>query len=357
MYIDESISVFGYNELCFENHGGDCRKFNDGSIVFESKSLSYSFKTEYSSVLPTAYESLRDKFSDDNEEINKEKVKFLSILDSGYKYDATESAKQNAANNCSYLMEKADGKYQEYMKTFANEEYIKKYVNNYLNPSIQDIAVSKNVRDLSTYNFATLSKIVGSKNLVMYEGGNSEDITAPIIEMFNKTAYNKNVKEAINFISNFCTDEANYKIDMRVDTDGDGVIDSDDMNNIIDSERESFDIRLFFDPVIQGLDDPDKLTYSCNFLTDLADIISTAYFIIEMVGLAILVVFTSMDYIKIFLNDNADELKKANSNFLKRLIIAIILFLLPAFVNFTLRIFKIEGINSEHPLCVQISNK
>ena len=355
MYIDESNVP--YNELCFEDRGGNCSNLNNGGTKFKNASTnSYSFMTEYSYVMPAAYESLRDKFSDDGEEINKEKVKFLSTLDSGYKYDASISSKENAINNCVYLKEKADGKYQEYMKTFASDDIFNKYLNNYLNPTIHDVAVSKNVRNADIYNYITLSRMMKNKRTVIYEGGNSEDRIAPIIDMFS-AAFNKNVKQSINFISNYCIDEANYNIDMRVDTDGDGIIDSDDMNMIIDSERESFDIRVFAQPKIAGLEDPDSFSYDCSFLTDVADIISTAYFILEMVGLAILVVFTSMDYVKIFLNDNADELKKANSNFLKRLIIAVILFLLPALVNFALRLFKIEGINSEHPLCVQISNK
>ena len=79
-----------------------------------------------------------------------------------------------------------------------------------------------------------------------------------------------------------------------------------------------------------------------------------------MVGLAILIIFSALDYVKIFLNDNADELKKANSKLIKRLIILIVLFLLPALVNTILNIFNIEGFNSSDPLCrevINISNK
>lgn len=354
MFIDRAGSLADYNELCFENQGGNCAGFNRATTSFVPTYISYSFSNEYSSLMTQAYRSLRDKFSDDNEELNKEKVKFLSTLDSGFKYDESESAKQNAANNCSYLKEKADAKYQDYLKTFS--QYIDVYLKDHVNSILKSSAESLNSKNTFFYRYQTLDKLDGLKKIKILDDIDSGDKATSLSELFSIT-YNKNVKESINFISSFCKDEANYEIDMRVDTDGDGVIDSDHMNDIIKSERVSFDIRLFSDPTIEGLNNPDALTYSCSFLTDVADIISTAYFILEMAGLAILIVFTSMDYVKIFLNDNADELKKANSNFLKRLIIAVILFLLPALVNFALRLFSIEGINSDNPLCVKISNK
>ncbi len=357
MYIDEAWAPANYNELCFEDNAKDCPKLNNGGTKFNNAStLSYSFATEYNLVMKKAYESLRDKFSDHDETTNKSKVEFLSVLDSGYKYDSSLSADANAKNNCSYLKEKADGKYQEYMKTFASEDYFNKYLNNFLNPEIQQTAKTNNSKFSYVYDYKTLYNLKVTKKLGVYEGGNSEDRTGPVIDMFD-AAYNKNVKEAINFVSNYCNDSTNTKIDMRVDTDGDGERDSDNMNAIIDSERESFEIRKFADPEIIGLDDPDSVTYDCGFLSDVAGIISDAYFIIEMAGLVLLIVLSVFDYVKIFLNDNSDEMKKANTNLFKRLIIAVLLFLLPALVNFSLRIFKIEGINSEHPLCVQISNK
>ena len=153
--------------------------------------------------------------------------------------------------------------------------------------------------------------------------------------------YSLNVHTSVSYISSMCSEEG---VTINV---------GDNFQQGLDNAKQHLDLHMYKDPQI----DLSEADFDCSFLTDVADIISTGYFIIEMVGLAILVIFTAMDYVKIFLNDNADELKKANSNFIKRLIIAVILFLLPALVNFALRIFKIEGINSEHPLCVQISNK
>jgi hypothetical protein len=40
-----------------------------------------------------------------------------------------------------------------------------------------------------------------------------------------------------------------------------------------------------------------------------------------------------------------------------RLIIAVVILLLPALINFILGVFNIEGFNSDNPLCVEIKNK
>ena len=163
-----------------------------------------------------------------------------------------------------------------------------------------------------------------------------------------------NYDVSINYLSSICSFDANIDIDTSVDTDGDGINDSNDPNISFTMSGRTFSLYTYFDPKISFDDE-----FECNtFITeDIAKIIRNAYFIIEMLGLAILVLLSSMDYLKVFLNDNSDELKKANSNFAKRLGIVVVLFLLPALLNVILNVFKIEGMNSENPLCVKISNK
>ena len=101
----------------------------------------------------------------------------------------------------------------------------------------------------------------------------------------------------------------------------------------------------------------EKFDCDTLFGGDIAKIISGAYFLIEMVALALLIVFTVIDYAKAILNGEADEVKKCNQKLIKRLIIVVVLFLLPAIINTVLGIFHIEGFNSDHPLCIDISNK
>ncbi len=360
---DSASGLFiGDNEICFSNSLNSnsltsCNIHNDAVTSFiDPTSITYRFTEEFEKVVSQAYEKSRDLFADYSNNVDLEKIKFLKTFDDGYSFDDKLSADQNARNNCEYLKSKADGKYEEYINSFANEEYQKKYITNYIDPMLNRIAKENNVKDVSVYTFEKLYKLTNGKSIGMYnaEANLVEKSNKPMLQMFFPNAFNKTVKDSINYIDAYCNDVANVSIDTRVDSDGDGVLDTDSMNAKIDSGKVSFELKLFKDPKI---DIDNQVTYDCSFLTDVADIISNGYFILEMAGLAILVVLSIFDYVKIFLNDNADELNKANSKFVKRLIVAVLLFLLPAFVNLALRIFKIEGVDSDHPLCVQISNK
>lgn len=346
-----------YDEICFSNRSNDCSIHNDMQTHFnESTPITYNFSVEYGDVMTKAYQQLRDMFADTSNENNMQKIKFLKSFDNGYSFDPSLSADDNAKNNCEYLKSKADGKYEEYINSFNSVTFQRKYIDEYINPKLSHYAASSNVRDTGIYNYETLYKLMDGRKVGIYNAGEStvEKSDGTIIEMFFPNAFNKNVKDAINFIDAYCNDIANVSIDTRVDSDGDGVLDTDSMNAKIDTAKESFklDPRIFSDPVIDWSE-----TYDCSFLSGIAGIISDAYFILEMAGLAILVVLSIFDYVKVFMSDNADELNKSNSKFVKRLIIAVLLFLLPAFVNLALGIFNIEGINSDNPLCVKISNK
>jgi hypothetical protein len=107
--------------------------------------------------------------------------------------------------------------------------------------------------------------------------------------------------------------------------------------------------------------DYGKLDYgelNCDTLfSGVADIIKYAYFILEITAIIIIIISTVLDYSKIFLSDEQDAIKKANQKLIKRIIVLIVLLLLPALVNLFLRLFNIEGFNSENPLCIEIKNK
>ena len=107
--------------------------------------------------------------------------------------------------------------------------------------------------------------------------------------------------------------------------------------------------------IVESRQNLDYGELDCDTLfADMADIIKDAYFILEIISILIVVIRTALDYSKVFLSDDKDQLKKANDKLIKRIVILIIILLLPALVNLFLRIFKIEGFNSENPLCIKI---
>lgn len=358
------------NNLCFEstrsgsyNTEGDCAKRKDININKNSTQLKakYQFSNEYESVAKGVYDDLFIQQIDDDEAKNKYKIEFLHFIDSeGIKYDSSKSAKDNALANCNYIKENTEhGKLTDYMKKVSSSR--DSYINSYINPSFATNANKYKSRnffnfdDISFYKFDILYGMMVKNN---DSSGNSDNMSFKRVAIMqsahadnqsqNQPAfryiydlYGNNVAASVNYIVSTCGDEGI-------------VIEAPSTNDALIKAKEELGLFMYQDPKI---DIDNQVTYDCSFLTDVADIISNGYFILEMAGLAILVVLSIFDYVKIFLNDNADELNKANSKFVKRLIVAVLLFLLPAFVNLALRIFKIEGVDSDHPLCVQISNK
>ena len=102
----------------------------------------------------------------------------------------------------------------------------------------------------------------------------------------------------------------------------------------------------------ENFDPTNEEQIGCDGLFDYETkkFISSAYFILQIIGVLILIAFTIKDYASAILNSNADELKKANKNLITRLIVLIILLLLPSLLNLLLKVFKIKAFN-ENPLC------
>ena len=148
-----------------------------------------------------------------------------------------------------------------------------------------------------------------------------------------KEVYLNKLKESVDYYSNQCGVDRSTISDEQLTT-----MFNEKVNKIVES-RQNLDY---------GELDCDTL------FADMADIIKDAYFILEIISILIVVIRTALDYSKVFLSDDKDQLKKANDKLIKRIVILIIILLLPALVNLFLRIFKIEGFNSENPLCIKI---
>lgn len=314
----------------------------DGGI-----NLVYSFKDEVEQVLPKAMSDLSWRFfigPKTSEFENNKRIEFISNIENDVlkEYSASNNGEkldfqmQNGTPSNSALT-----KYCPYFKSVIEKdkgvEYSGKIYDRYKDTYKTNIDINLkkyadgSTRDSAVYTYDNLHTVLTYKDneVLRYRIDLFENFENLLVE---------DISDSLDYLSASCS-SAGITIDY-------------DKSATASSLKKSHSLYTYTDPVIDFKDE-----YNCSILSDFADIISTGYFIIEMLGLAILIVLSSMDYLKIFLNDNSDELKKANSNLAKRLGIVVALFLLPAFINVLFNIFHIEGVNSEHPLCVQISNK
>lgn len=126
--------------------------------------------------------------------------------------------------------------------------------------------------------------------------------------------------------------------------------------------RDRTDVKCYigskdnFDKTIDdGHDENDKKNkqeLDCNGLFDYEtkQFINTAYFVLEIIAILVVVGLTIKDYMVAILSSNQDEIKKSNKRLLTRLIILVVILLLPALLNLIIKLFKIEMFSSD-PLC------
>lgn len=307
-------------ELCFANEKEKCKKSNNiGTKFGKAHSLIYDFSSEFSSVLEETEKQVNDN-------------KFIYLFKyNGLDYDNSISADDNISRNCSYF-KKFNNSQSLVVKLNSSFDSFK---NNDLNPLLSNIANQKGSRNKSVYNYDKLIEILrngtdDSGNSV-YKKINGKDAFSDLNDI-----YSKNMGFAVRDVERICGD-VNVNPSQVEEGIENYLSDINHKRPIVDTES----------------------TFDCDsiFTKELVDLITGAYFVIEIGSIVITIVLTVLDYAKVILNSDQDGMKKSNKKLLTRLIIVVVLFLLPALVNFTLKLFNIEGFNSEHPLCVKIKNK
>lgn len=302
--------------------------------TYYAEALSYSFIDELDTVIKNASSFSNSQQGTTPLQEMHEAYAFMSKAAGYDSYDSSLSEEQNNTKICAFLKEKVgeNGSIEQFVKDFSNDENLAKEI---INEKLSDSAVNhadSRYRYIYTYeNLQSLleeDKVVDSNNVSYLKRIN--DI------------YSLSERNAISYFNNKC----------------DLGLSLDDMQELQDQTSNTVMEKL--KSVTHELADIDlDENFDCDTLLggDVAKLISGAYFIIEIGAIAIFIVFTVLDYAKAILSGEADEIKKCNQKLVKRLIIVAVIFLLPALVNTVLRLFHIEGFNSDHPLCIDISNK
>lgn len=329
-------------ELCFSNDKGKCEAQESGGTNFKEKqdrSVKYKFTDELEKVINDTYNKLYifdSQYPAGADPDADKKVKFFADVDADFnqKYNPNKSARENALEYCSILEEKLKED-EKYFNSLGKEQEYK----NIINKQLQESATNFNVKNKQIYTDEMLSSILtikdASGNKTYRQVLDATDQT--YIEKLHNI-YGQNIRTSLNYVKDMCNTLPDTNIEY-------------DEQKLVDTVRDKYETQ-FYDISI------DKITeFNCGTLGDLADLVKTGYFIIEMVALVILVVFTVLDYAKVILSGEQDEMKKTNKRLATRLIIMVVLLLLPALINFVLGVFNIEGFNSENPLCVEIKNK
>lgn len=336
-----------YVELCLSNSENTCKEQDDlfgslsGTKFKADRSLKYNFATEVGNVINDTYNKLyifSSQYPAGADPDASKKLKFLADIDSTFneKYNSGNTDREKAMGYCSVLKENLKDE-DKYFKSLATKVTDYREI---IDRQLQASATEKNVRNKEVYTDETLSSIL----TITDSSGNKKyrQITDPTGQTYIEklhSIYAQNVRTSLNYVKDICNSEPGNDIKF----------DETKLTNMLTTSYET--------TVYKNVKLDTDSQFSCGTLGDLADLVKTGYFIIEMVALVILVVFTVLDYAKVILSGEQDEMKKTNKRLATRLIIMVVLLLLPALINFVLGVFNIEGFNSENPLCVEIKNR
>lgn len=128
--------------------------------------------------------------------------------------------------------------------------------------------------------------------------------------------------------------------------------DSNDSNNSTDSDGSSggnhFDASWETgDPIIPGTTECSSVfKNSDGSFNEFGEFIQDIFTLIKFAAPILVIAFSTIDYTKAISHQNADELKKANGRFVKRLIAGVAVFLLPFILDFIFDIFGLYGLDT-----------
>ena len=117
---------------------------------------------------------------------------------------------------------------------------------------------------------------------------------------------------------------------------------ADDRARVVE-ERERLEVGF----------DVDIRSYDCETLLggELLEWIEKAFFVVQVGSVVLVVVLGMLDFSKATVSSEADAMKKAWNNFIKRSIAVAILIILPVIIEFLLGIFDVPGLTNKNPLC------
>jgi len=290
------------------------------------KTLTYNFVDEFKQIVDDTYITLIPLIN------KKDPVEMLDFIKgAGYHIKENENLEEQHKQVCKLL----DGKDTTKVVKELSEDY---YIENVVNQQLLNSANKMNSRNKTFYSYQNIMKLL----INGYDENNQPIIRTGIVDASGITYYDKinniyinKLVQALEFYDDRCS-SLGYDLDY-------------DVTEIEEIQKQKKLGLLGRDPI--GF---EELNCENLFAGGLAELIGNAYFLIEIAAVAILIILTVLDYGKAILNGEADEIKKVNQKLIKRIIIVFIIFLLPAIVNFVLRLFNIEGFNSENPLCVKI---
>lgn len=290
-------------------------------------------------------------------EENKEELtscpKCLDFIDSTNFFTSKHTYEANYAGYDSGT--KCEDKYVKLYNSYE-KAWTKENIENRKFLSTADLTEKqKNNMAVCSYNWSY------AQGIIFYIDKSTNKIYSNIIE------YDNNPGSGNSFILKFTKydfekvyNESKCPGEIFMDTEGEGNGSYGEMVNTykfyLDSSEASkdasvFDLKNQSDKEEESDEEPDVEINNCGdlFSDKLVKKINNVMNIIRIAVPILLIIFGIVDFFKATFDNNEDEMKKDRERFIKRIIAAIIVFLVPLFVNLVLDVANIvwSDINSD----------
>lgn len=199
------------------------------------------------------------------------------------------------------------------------------------------------------------------RDFTLIEEGNKDKSNSELVDDYNCITYSSSIEEMKKAIqesdSKSCDDNAEF---TRIYQDLSAVCESyrstsmytkDDGGNIV-AQACNKACSMLNDDIALICKDESAQFGSCGSLgKESTQWLFRLVRIVRYAVPALLVILSILDFIKAIASESEDEMKKATGKFTKRLVAAVLLFLIPFILDFILAIFDIPGLDPTNPFC------
>ena len=338
-----------YNTYKGKNGSADVTRQRNISIYYVHKNKKWLLKWEGTNQDRRIWERGPDAFSDVFE---KPVYTNAEITASKFKCPKYGYLDMSALNSDNELCFDNDGKYchgksnvgtafgtKASLFTGKGKDYdyaddIKKYFNNWV---MGDIPCS----ELGNTQSSTISKTIKEKINKDFQQNYMKGKAIPSF-ILNSSAYKTNVEKGVEKMKKACVSEIDEQIKKGEIDSATGEkwknninnIDSKDVQDAVDNARDEMADNSDF--MLEDYDQPQDCT---GIFGDPDDKDSVAFLIqkildyIKVIAPILVVVLSSIDFVKVVWSSDDESMKKAQQKLGKRLVAAVFLFMLPVLIN------------------------
>ncbi len=190
------------------------------------------------------------------------------------------------------------------------------------------------IKTSSAGHYVVLSNVNDAGEIVILNPGNrssgkasysDSQITSGIVNHLNQGIW-----EAVNPTAE-CT---STNTSTNTDTDTNKNADTDHHENILPSLNTEKEVKC------------EKIFKDGDDFNEFGEFLQDVFFAIKVLAPALVIILSTIDYIKAIASSNQDEVKKATQRTIKRLIIGIFVFLLPFLLDLLFELFGIYDLST-----------